>query len=112
LDALIAYLAKLFRLFDVVLPGLKSPVIRSIIMTSNDTIPPDAILNPYTPLAFLTPDAADQYQVMLYVYVALLAVSLLQFQAKIDLTSYLTGLHMGLAYGDSGGVQNYSKGGI
>jgi len=49
-----------------------SPVIRSI-MTSNDTIPPDAILNPYTPLAFLTPDAADQYQVMLYVYVAILA---------------------------------------
>jgi hypothetical protein len=44
-------------------------------MTSNSTIPPDAILNPYTPLAFLPPDAADQYQVVSYVYVATLAVS-------------------------------------
>jgi len=42
-------------------------------MASNSTIPKDAILNPYTPLAFLPPDVADQYQVMCYVYVATLA---------------------------------------
>src|SRR5882762_4878977 len=34
------------------------------IMANNNTIPPDAILNPYTPLAFLPPSVADQYQVM------------------------------------------------
>jgi len=42
-------------------------------MASNSTIPPEAILNPYTPLAFLPPDVADQYQVMCYVYVATMA---------------------------------------
>jgi len=42
-------------------------------MASNSTIPPEAILNPYTPLAFLPPDIANQYQVMAYVYVATLA---------------------------------------
>ena len=46
-------------------------------MTSNNTIPADAILNPYTPLAFLPPDVADQYQVLGYIYVATLAVSLI-----------------------------------
>jgi len=44
-------------------------------MANNNTIPPDAILNPYTPLAFLPPSVADQYQVMAYVYVATLAVT-------------------------------------
>ncbi|KIM88416.1 hypothetical protein PILCRDRAFT_814316 [Piloderma croceum F 1598] len=40
---------------------------------NNSTIPPDAILNPYTPLAFLPPDVADQFQVICYVNVAILA---------------------------------------
>ena len=44
-------------------------------MTGNSTIPADAILNPYTPLAFLPPDVANQYQIMGYIYVATLAVS-------------------------------------
>jgi len=42
-------------------------------MASDSTIPPDAILNPYTALAFMPPDVANQYQVMCYVYVATLA---------------------------------------
>ncbi|KIM88317.1 hypothetical protein PILCRDRAFT_814216 [Piloderma croceum F 1598] len=42
-------------------------------MASNGVIPPDAILNPYTPLAFLPPDVANQYQARCYVYVATLA---------------------------------------
>jgi len=37
------------------------------------TIPADAILNPYTPLAFLPPGIADQYQLLCYVYVATFA---------------------------------------
>jgi|ERR1700691_2144225 hypothetical protein len=44
-------------------------------MASNNTIPPDAILNPYTPLAFMPREVADQYQVVCYVCVATLAVS-------------------------------------
>jgi len=42
-------------------------------MASNNTIPPDAILNPYTPLAFMPREVADQYQVVCYVCVATLA---------------------------------------
>jgi len=42
-------------------------------MATNGTIPQDAILNPYTPLAFLPPRVADQYQLSGYVYVATLA---------------------------------------
>jgi len=42
-------------------------------MANNGTIPPGAILNPYTTLAFMPPDIADQFQVMCYVYVATLA---------------------------------------
>ena len=48
-------------------------------MASNGVIPPDAILNPYTPLAFLPPDVANQYQARCYVYVATLAVSLVRY---------------------------------
>jgi len=55
-------------------------------MAANSTIPPEAILNPYTPLAFLPPDVADRYQVMLYVYVANLAVSYVRSEATINLT--------------------------
>ena len=58
----------------------KSQALKQITMT-NSTIPPDAILNPYTPLAFLPPDVADQYQVMCYVYVATLAVSFIKYWA-------------------------------
>ena len=38
-------------------------------------IPPEAILNPYTPLAFLPPVIANQYEIVGYVYIATLAVS-------------------------------------
>jgi hypothetical protein len=58
----------------------KSPALKQIIMT-NSTIPPDAILNPYTPLAFLPPDVANQYQIVCYVYVATLAVSSIKCRA-------------------------------
>ena len=37
--------------------------------------PPEAILNPYTPLAFLPPVIAYQYEIVGYVYIATLAVS-------------------------------------
>ncbi|KZP05658.1 hypothetical protein FIBSPDRAFT_967104, partial [Athelia psychrophila] len=40
-------------------------------MANNDTAYP--ILNPYTPLAFLPPDIANQYEAVGYVYVATLA---------------------------------------
>ena len=65
-------------------------------MANNTAIPPDAILNPYTPLAFMLPDVADQYQVMLYVYVATFAVSLIQRQTTIELTSYTYRLIRGI----------------
>ncbi|KIM77109.1 hypothetical protein PILCRDRAFT_12289 [Piloderma croceum F 1598] len=43
-------------------------------MASNiSTIPPDAILNPYTPLVFLPPNIAYQLQVICYIHVATLA---------------------------------------
>ena len=44
------------------------------------TIPADAILNPYTPLAFLPPGIADQYQLLCYIYVATFAVSSVKCQ--------------------------------
>ncbi|KIM88286.1 hypothetical protein PILCRDRAFT_771075 [Piloderma croceum F 1598] len=44
-----------------------------IIMTSNSTIPLDAILNPYTPLAFLRPEVADPFQIICYGNVATFA---------------------------------------
>jgi len=43
-------------------------------MAVNTTaIPADAILNPYTPLAFLPPGIAEQYQILCYIYVATFA---------------------------------------
>ncbi|KIM88413.1 hypothetical protein PILCRDRAFT_3403 [Piloderma croceum F 1598] len=42
-------------------------------VSSNNTIPTGAILNPYTPLAFLPPDVADQFQIICYVNVATLS---------------------------------------
>jgi hypothetical protein len=65
-------------------------------MTGNSTIPADAILNPYTPLAFLPPDVADQYQIMGYIYVATLAVSSLKCWAPIDLILYTYRLTHGI----------------
>jgi hypothetical protein len=56
-------------------------------MANNTTIPPEAILNPYTPLAFLPPHIANQYQAMCYMYVATLSVSPVICRATIDLTS-------------------------
>jgi len=74
-------------------------------MDTNNIIPQDAILNPYTPLAFMPPDVADQFQAMCYVNVAVLAVSSMQCQA-IDLISYTHRLTLGIgsqlsANGDS-----------
>jgi hypothetical protein len=65
-------------------------------MATNTTIPQDAILNPYTPLAFMAPDVADQFQAMCYVNVAVLAVSSMQFLATIDLISYTRRLTLGI----------------
>jgi hypothetical protein len=48
-------------------------------MMANDSgICPEAILNPYTPLAFLPPEfaASDKYEIICYMHVATLAVSL------------------------------------
>ena len=38
-------------------------------------IPPEAILNPYTPLAFLPPVIANQYEIVGYVYIELAHLS-------------------------------------
>jgi hypothetical protein len=78
---------------------------------NSSTIPRDAILNPYTPLVFLPPNMAYQFQITCYVHVATLAVSPMQCLIMIKLTHRLTGIHMGLAHGDSGGVQNYPQSG-
>jgi hypothetical protein len=75
------------------------------------TVPTDAILNPYTPLVFLAPNIAYQFQLICYINVATLAVSPMQCLAIIDLTCRLTGIYMGLAHGDSGGVQDYPQSG-
>jgi hypothetical protein len=75
--------------------------------SSNSTIPTGAILNPYTPLAFLPPDVADQFQIICYVNVATLSVSLTIVRPLLFSPHPLTGTHMGLAHGDSGGVQNH-----
>jgi hypothetical protein len=80
-------------------------------MVNGSSIPPEAILNPYTPLAFLPPEFADQYEVVRYVHVATLAVSLLiQCDVKKSfLACSLIGLHMGLAHGNAGGVRDCSQ---
>jgi len=46
-------------------------------MVNDSSIPPEAILNPYTPLGFLPPEFADNYQIVRYMHVAIFAVSLL-----------------------------------
>lgn len=43
-------------------------------MATNTTLPP-GVLNPYTPLAFLSPEVGDRVQEVSYVYIATLAVS-------------------------------------
>ncbi|KIM88397.1 hypothetical protein PILCRDRAFT_255837 [Piloderma croceum F 1598] len=42
-------------------------------MVNDSSIPPEAILNPYTPLAFLPPEFAGNYEIIRYVHVATLA---------------------------------------
>jgi hypothetical protein len=42
-------------------------------MATNSTLPP--LPNPYTPLAFLPPTLAGQFQASIYLYIASLAVS-------------------------------------
>jgi hypothetical protein len=59
---------------------------------NNGTIP---LPNPFTPLAFLPPALADKYQVVIYVYVATMAVSNL-FRIFFGRLSLATGVHMGL----------------
>jgi hypothetical protein len=77
-------------------------------MVNDSGIPPEAILNPYTPLAFLPPEFADKYEIARYVHVATLAVSLLiqcNVKKKFSACS-LIGLHMGLAHGNARGVRD------
>jgi hypothetical protein len=45
-------------------------------MATNSTIPQDAILNPYTLLAFMPPDVANQFQAICCLNIAVLAVEL------------------------------------
>ena len=77
-------------------------------MVNGSSIPPEAILNPYTPLAFLPPEYAANYEIIHYVHVATLAVSLLiQCDVKKPFSACSpTGLHMGLAHGNAGGVRD------
>lgn len=46
-------------------------------MVNDRVIPTDAMLNPYTLLAFLPPEFADNLEIIRYVHAATLAVSLL-----------------------------------
>ncbi|KIM88395.1 hypothetical protein PILCRDRAFT_3392 [Piloderma croceum F 1598] len=41
-------------------------------MVNDSIIPPEAILNPYTPLAFLPPEFANNYEIIRYMHVATL----------------------------------------
>jgi hypothetical protein len=77
-------------------------------MVNGSSIPPEAILNPYTPLAFLPPEFADKYEIVCYVHVATFVVSLLiQCDVKKSFSACsLIGLHMGLAHGNAGGVRD------
>jgi hypothetical protein len=68
---------------------------RSQIMATNSTIPQDAIRNPYTTLAFMPPDVADQFQVKCYLNIAVLAVRSMHFWAINDLTLYTHRLTLG-----------------
>jgi len=75
-------------------------------MVNDSGIPPEAILNPYTPLAFLPPEFAGNYEIASYVRVATMAVSssIHRNVKKPFLTCSLIGLHVGLAHGNAGGV--------
>lgn len=74
-------------------------------MANNDTTYP--ILNPYTPLAFLPPDIADQYEAVGYVYISTLAVLVLIPIGCQCLTLILVaGVHVGLASGIARGIQD------
>jgi hypothetical protein len=77
-------------------------------MVNDSGIPPEAILNPYTPLAFLPPEFAGHYEIASYVHVATMAVSS-SMHATVKyhfLACSLIGLHMGLAHGNAGGVHD------
>ena len=77
-------------------------------MVNDSGIPPEAILNPYTLLAFLPPEFAGYYEIACYVNVATMAVSL-SMHATVKyhfLACSLIGLHMGLAHGNPGGVRD------
>ena len=65
-------------------------------MASNITFP---VLNPDTPLAFLPPILADQFQVTCYIVVGSLSVSTrLQQSASLDLDHpHFAGICVGLA---------------
>jgi hypothetical protein len=78
-------------------------------MVNDSGIPPEAILNPYTPLAFLPPEFASNFEMSCYVYVATMAVSSSiqrNVRKKTSLACSLIGLHMGLAHGNAGGVRD------
>ena len=60
-------------------PGPSAIVHRTHIMATNSTIPQDAIRNPYTTLAFMPPDVADQFQVKCYLNIVVLAVRSMHF---------------------------------
>jgi hypothetical protein len=78
-------------------------------MASNTTVP--VAPNPDTPLAFLPPILADQFQVSCYVVVGGLSVSTrLQKSASLGLDrSHFAGIRVGLAYVHSGRVRDAPK---
>jgi len=79
-------------------------------MVNDSSIPPEAILNPYTPLVFLPPEFAENYQIIRYMHVAIFAVSLLIMYNGIARNSFsacsFIGLYMGLAHGTAAGVRD------
>lgn len=73
-------------------------------MASNSTLP--TLPNPYTPLAFLPPTLADQFQASGYLYVAGLSVCIVQkvFGGPQLNFSPNPGVSVGLVYVNAGRV--------
>jgi hypothetical protein len=63
-------------------------------MSTNSTL---SLPNPFTPLAFLPPTIAAQYEASIYVTIATLSVSRIFTCVLAEAVIFYTGVHMGLA---------------
>ena len=65
-------------------------------MATNSTLPP--LPNPFTPLAFLPPTLADQFQTSVYLFVGTFAVSMRSTIFEADLVGWIY-FSLRLSYG-------------